>query len=212
MYDTVLFAVGRKPGTSTLGFDAIGVNLTESGHVLIDAVDRTSVPNVYAIGDIVKGGLELTPVAIAAGKRLAERLFGNGTKLMTYNDIPTTVFTPLEYGAVGLSEEAAEAKYGMIEVYHTYFTPLEWTVPHTGDNGCYMKIIVNPLDNDRVIGFHVACPNAGEITQGVAVAITCKATKADFDNTIGIHPVIAEIMTDLHISKSSGEDPMKSGC
>jgi len=212
VFDTVLLAVGRKPETKAIGLNDLGVELSKSGHVVIDAYDRTSVANIYAIGDIVQGGLELTPVAIAAGKRLADRLFGKGTQLMTYNDVPTTVFTPLEYGAVGLSEEDAQAKYGFIEVYHTYFTPLEWTVPHLGDNGCYMKLIVNPFDNERVLGFHILSPNAGEITQAVGVAITCKATKADFDNTIGIHPVIAETMCDLHISKSSGDDPTKTGC
>jgi len=211
-FDTVLFAVGRKADTVALGVHDIGIDTDESGKVVIDAYDRTSVSNVYAIGDMVRGGLELTPVAIAAGRRLVERLYAEGTTLMTYNDVPTTVFTPLEYGAVGLSEEAATEKFGNVEVYHSYFTPLEWTVPHLGENACYCKMIVNADDNERVLGFHILCPNAGEITQGVAVAIQCKATKADFDRTIGIHPVIAEIMTDLHITKSSGQDPMKTGC
>jgi thioredoxin/glutathione reductase (selenoprotein) len=212
VFDTVLLAVGRKPETSSIGLAKIGVELTKTGHVMVNAVDRTSVANLYAIGDIVYGGLELTPVAIAAGRYLSERLYGDGTKYMDYKGVPTTVFTPLEYGCVGLSEEAAQEKYGFIEVYHTYFTPLEWSVPHLGDNGCYAKIIVNPLDEERVLGFHIACPNAGEITQGVAVAIKCGARKADFDATIGIHPVIAEVMTDMHVTKSSGADPTKSGC
>lgn len=211
-YDTVLMAVGRVPETSGLNLPAAGVTVDDTKRVVIDEYDRTSAPNIYAIGDIVRGGLELTPVAIAAGRYLADRLYHGGSTLMSYEGVPTTVFTPLEYGAVGLSEEAATEKYGMVEVYHSYFTPLEWTVPHLGDNVCYMKIIVNPFDAERVLGFHILSPNAGEITQGVAVALKCGATKAQFDATIGIHPVIAEEMTQLTVSKSSGVDAKKSGC
>lgn len=211
-YDTVLFAIGRTPETSRINLAATGVALTASGHVVVDGFERTSVPHIYAIGDIIKGGLELTPVAIKAGRLLADRLFGQGTQKMDYNTVPTTVFTPLEYGCVGLSEEKAEERYGVIEVYHTSFTPLEWTVPHLGDNVCYMKLIVNPIDSERVLGFHILSPNAGEITQGVAVALKCGATKQQFDDTIGIHPTIAEDFTLLKITKSSGESATKSGC
>jgi thioredoxin reductase (NADPH) len=211
-FDTVLMAVGRKPETSKIGLAQIGVKLNESGHVIVDAFERTSVPNVYAIGDIIVGGLELTPVAIRASHLLSMRLYGMGSEVMNYDTVPTTVFTPLEYGCVGLSEENALKQYGEIEVYHSYFTPLEWTVPHRGDNVCYMKMIVNPFDDERVIGFHVLAPNAGEITQGVAVALKCGAKKRDFDETVGIHPVVAEDMTTLKVTKSSGGDAKKSGC
>ena len=119
---------------------------------------------------------------------------------------------PLEYGCVGYSEEDAREKYGdKLEVYHTNFQPLEWTVPHLEVNACYMKLLVNRED-DKVVGFHVLSPNAGEITQGVAVAIRAGATKRVFDSTIGIHPTIAEDMTNLHITKSSGKEFQKSGC
>lgn len=105
------------------------------------------------------------------------------------------MFTPLEYGCVGYSEEAAIDIFGAanIEVFHQNFTPLEWTVPHREDNVCYSKLICNKLDDMRVIGLHVLGPNAGEMTQGYAVAIRLRATKADFDATIGIHPTCSEV-------------------
>eukprot|EP01012_Entosiphon_sulcatum_P005133 TRINITY_DN12197_c0_g1_i9.p1 TRINITY_DN12197_c0_g1~~TRINITY_DN12197_c0_g1_i9.p1 ORF type:complete len:559 (-),score=102.40 TRINITY_DN12197_c0_g1_i9:2317-3966(-) len=213
-YDTVFFAVGRQADTAALGLDSVGIQPEAStGKLKTDLADRTSCPYIYAIGDVVKGGLELTPVAIHAGKLLASRLFAGGSKLMDYVNVPTTVFTPLEYGSVGYSEEAAIEKFGeSVEVFHTNFAPLEWRLPHKSDNACYMKIIVNTADFDRVIGFHIASPNAGEIVQAVAVAIKAGATKEVFDDTIGIHPTIAEDMTALSISKSSGASAEKGGC
>jgi len=212
-FDTVLMAIGRTPELAALDLAAAGgVALAENGKVKTDKFDRTSVPHIYAIGDIIEGGLELTPVAIAAGKHLAERLYAGGTTVMDYRAVPTTVFTPLEYGCVGMSEEDAAKKFGMIEVYHTYFTPLEWQIPHLGENVCYMKLIVNPFQNEKVLGFHVLAPNAGEMTQAVAVAIRMGATKGDFDATIGIHPIVAEEMVSLRINKSSGDDAKKTGC
>jgi thioredoxin/glutathione reductase (selenoprotein) len=210
--DTVLFATGRTPETHGIGLSTTGVQLSKSGKIVVDEFERTSVPHIYAIGDIIEGGMELTPVAIKAGRLLADRLYNRGSALMNYKTVPTTVFTPLEYGCVGLSEEAAEEKYGMVEVYHTSFTPLEWTVPHLAANICYLKIIVNPFDNERVLGFHILAPNAGEITQGVAIAVAAGVTKQAFDDCIGIHPTIAEEVTTLRITKSSGLSAEKGSC
>ena len=110
--------------------------------------------------------------------------------------------------------DAAIAKLGEknVEVYHSYFKPLEWTVPHRGDNACYAKIICDLTDSERVIGLHVCGPNAGEMTQGFAVAMRCGATKADFTNTVGIHPTTAEEFTILSVSKRSGDSAEKAGC
>lgn len=99
-----------------------------------------------------------------------------------------------------------------IEVYHSYFKPLEWTIPHRGDNACYAKLIVDKLDNERIIGLHICGPNAGEITQGFAVAMRCGATKEVFDDTVGIHPTTAEEFTTLKTTKSSGVNAEKAGC
>ena len=213
IFDTVCMAVGRRPEVTRINLAVTGVETSAtSGKIIVNAGDQTNVPHIYAIGDIIEGGLELTPVAIRAGKLLAARLFGGKTEVMSYKNVPTTVFTPLEYGCVGLSEEDAAAQYGTVEVYHTAFTPLEWNLPHFATNECYMKLIVNPADDERVVGFHILSPNAGEITQGIAVAIRSGAKKRDFDETIGIHPTVAEDMTLLRVTKSSGEDPNKAGC
>ncbi|XP_075130676.1 thioredoxin reductase 1, cytoplasmic [Leptodactylus fuscus] len=214
-YNTVLLAIGRDACTRTIGLDIPGVKINEkTGKIPVNDEEQTNVPHVYAIGDVLEGKLELTPVAIQAGRLLARRLYGNSTLKCDYINVPTTVFTPLEYGACGLSEENAILKYGEenIEVYHSYFWPLEWTVPSRDNNKCYAKVICNIKDNERVVGFHVLAPNAGEITQGFAAAIKCGVTKEQLDCTIGIHPVCAEIFTTLSVTKRSGGDIMQAGC
>ncbi|XP_073507651.1 thioredoxin reductase 1, cytoplasmic isoform X3 [Phyllobates terribilis] len=214
-YNTVLLAIGRDACTRKIGLDIPGVKINEkTGKIPVNDDEQTNVPHIYAIGDVLEDKLELTPVAIQAGRLLARRLYGNSTLKCDYINIPTTVFTPLEYGACGLSEEKAISKYGEdnIEVYHSYFWPLEWTVPARDNNKCYAKVICNINDNERVVGFHVLAPNAGEITQGFAAAIKCGLTKEQLDNTIGIHPVCAEIFTTLSVTKRSGGNIMQAGC
>lgn len=175
-FDTVLVAVGRDVCTGALGLEAAGVELNSRSGKVFTVGEQTNVPHIYAIGDIIDGEAltppskltELTPVAIQAGKLLAARLYGGATGMMDYTNVPTTVYTPIEYGCVGLAEEDAEAVYGAenLEVYHSYFKPLEWTVPHRGDNACYAKLICDINDSERVVGLHVVGPNAGEMTQG----------------------------------------------
>uniref|UniRef100_A0A8C8VJL8 thioredoxin-disulfide reductase (NADPH) n=1 Tax=Pelusios castaneus TaxID=367368 RepID=A0A8C8VJL8_9SAUR len=214
-YNTVLIAIGRDACTRNIGLDKIGVKINEkNGKIPVNDEEQTNVPHVYAIGDILDGKLELTPVAIQAGKLLARRLFGGSFEKCDYVNVPTTVFTPLEYGCCGLPEERAIGEYGKesIEVYHTLFWPLEWTVPGRDNNTCYAKIICNKHDKNRVLGFHVLGPNAGEITQGFGAAIKCGLTKELLDETIGIHPTCAEVFTTLEVSKSSGKDITQAGC
>jgi thioredoxin reductase (NADPH) len=199
-YDTVLYAIGRYPDTHGLNLDAIGVKKAISGKLIVNDVEQTSVPNVFAIGDVIEGGLELTPVAIHAGKLLAMRLFNNSKAKMDYVNVPTTVFTPLEYGCCGMSEEEAIKKFGKenLEIYYKQFYVLEYKLTHKESERMGMvKLICNKLDNERVVGFHFLGPHAGEVTQGVAVAIRLRATKQDFDETIGIHPTSAETFTIL---------------
>uniref|UniRef100_A0A8C9S150 thioredoxin-disulfide reductase (NADPH) n=1 Tax=Scleropages formosus TaxID=113540 RepID=A0A8C9S150_SCLFO len=214
-YNTVLIAVGRNACTSKIGLDKAGVKVNEkNGKIPVNDEEQTNVPHIYAIGDILEGKLELTPVAIQAGKLLARRLFGGSSVKCDYVNVPTTVFTPLEYGSCGLSEEKATELYGQdnIEVFHTLFWPLEFTVPNRDNNKCYAKIICNKLDSDRVVGFHYLGPNAGEVTQGFGAAIKCGLTKEQLDSTIGIHPTCAEIFTTMHVTKQSGEDVTQAGC
>eukprot|EP01079_Euglenida_sp_SAG-EU17-18_P003351 gene3351-637_t len=213
---TVLFAIGRACETSGIGLEAVGVDL-DKGYVKVDNFERTSVPNIYAIGDIRKGGLELTPVAVrpflldvSAGRLLADRLFGAATRPFAYRMVPTTVFTPLEYGACGHSEDMAVQKFGdnSILVLEARFSPLEWQIVPARKkflNMCYMKLLVDKA-TDKVVGFHYLGPNAGEITQGVAVAIKAGATSKHFEDTVGIHPTIAEGMVNLKPRKPPAVD------
>jgi len=220
-FDTVLLAIGRDACTTGMGLETTGVTVNGNGKIST-VNEQTNVPHIYAIGDVIDGGkleppsdtTELTPVAIQAGKLLAHRLYDGKTATMDYSGVPTTVYTPLEYGACGLPEELACEKFGEkhIEVFHAFFKPLEWTVPHRGDNACYLKLVCNAADSMRVVGLHICGPNAGEITQGFALGMKMGATKADFDNTVGIHPTTAEEFTTLTTTKRSGESAEKTGC
>ncbi|KAI9022681.1 thioredoxin reductase 1 [Hyaloraphidium curvatum] len=215
-FDTVLVAIGRDADLSSVNLGAVGVPTTKSGKIPADNLERTGNPegNIYALGDIVEGHPELTPLAIHQGKLLARRLFTNSTEGVDYDMIPTTVFTPIEYGCIGLPEEEAIARYGEagVEVYHGMFKPLEWTVPHREDNACYAKLVCAKNEKERVVGFHYLGPNAAEVTQGYAVAMRMGATREQFANTIGIHPSTSEEVIKLKITKSSGEDATVSGC
>ena len=182
VFDTVLFAIGRYATTKELNLDAAGLKTESNGKFIVTDEDKTNVDNIYAIGDVQHGKLELTPSAIKAGNLLARRLFAGGSELMDYDLVPTTVFTPIEYGTVGLTEVDAKAKYGAenIDTYHTKFKPLEWSF-HKFDavaetERCYVKVLVNKADKNKVVGFHICSPNAGEITQGVGIGFKCGMT------------------------------------
>jgi len=216
-FDTVLLAIGREPCTKEIGLENVNVELAKNGKVIVNDKEETNVENVYAIGDILLNRLELTPVAIQAGRYLARRLYGGATEQMDYINVPTTVFTPLEYSACGYSEEAALEKFGehSIEVYHRKFWPLEWTIAGHDPQLCYMKCITirdDPSGEEPVIGLHYVGPNAGEVMQGFATAMKSGMTKRILDNTVGIHPVNAEWMTDMSVTKRSGVELQQSGC
>ena|SRR3990167_7863287 len=170
-YDTVLFAIGRNPDTSNLGCDAAGLQRTSAGKFNV-VNERTNVPHIYAIGDVVNGTPELTPVAIKAGKLLADRLFAKSNQLMDYINIPTVVFTPLEYGCCGLSEEAANEQYSKenVETFLSHYKPTYWTVAEREDNVCFVKLVCLKPDL-KVVGFHVFGVEVGEITQGIGIAM-----------------------------------------
>uniref|UniRef100_A0A0N4ZR36 Thioredoxin reductase n=1 Tax=Parastrongyloides trichosuri TaxID=131310 RepID=A0A0N4ZR36_PARTI len=217
-YNTILIAIGREAKTADIGVKNQDVLLADNGKIigLNGGEQSASVPHIYAIGDVLDKCPELTPVAIHAGKALMRKLFNGTLEITDYNKIPTTVFTPLEYGCCGLSEEDAIAKYGKdnLNIYHNVFTPLEYTVPERSESKhCYLKLICLKLEHDRVVGFHILTPNAGEITQGFAIALKLNGRKEDFDNLIGIHPTVAESFTSLTILKKEGAEELKSsGC
>ncbi|VDM39369.1 unnamed protein product [Toxocara canis] len=194
-FNTVLMAIGRDPVTNGMGLETISVERTKSGKI-VGRREQSTCPYVYALGDVLDGCPELTPVAIQAGRVLMRRLITGNSELVEYDQVPTTVFTPLEYGCCGLAEEAAIQKYGKenINVYHNVFIPLEYTVPERVENShCYCKIICLKTEQDLVVGYHILAPNAGEIVQGFAIALKLKGKKADFDRLIGIHPTVAEV-------------------
>jgi len=214
-FDTVLVATGRYADTKNLNLEALGVKLDRSGKIICDETEKSSVENIFALGDCSSGKMELTPPAIMAGKLLASRLLNGGTRLMNYDNIATTVFTPIEYGAIGLTEEECYKKFGEenVDCYHSYFKPLEWNFmsEHT-DDSCYIKLLVNKLDNNRVIGFHFLGPHAGEVTQGYSVAFNMGATKEDFFNTVGIHPTCSEVIVTLKQTKKDSPEGQNAGC
>jgi len=191
--DVVLYAVGRRPNVAALGLDAAGVRLNEHGAIPVDPHFATNVPGIFALGD-VRGGLELTPVALAEAMALVDQLFGplpgQARRAMDYEHIPTAVFTHPPIGTVGLTEAQARARHGAIRVYRSDFRPLKHTLSGRGER-TLVKLIVDDA-SDRVVGLHMVGADAGEIVQGFAVALKCGATKAQFDATLGIHPTSAE--------------------
>jgi thioredoxin reductase (NADPH) len=212
-FDTVLAAVGRTADTAGLNLAAAGVAV-DKGAKLRTRDEQTNAPHVFAVGDVLLGKPELTPVAIAAGQLLARRLYGGAATAMDYERIATTVFTPLEYGCVGLSEEDAIAAFGegSVDVFHASFTPLEWSIVETRGEGCYAKLVVHKADGGRVVGFHILGPHAGEVTQGWSAAVRMGASYETFCSTVGIHPTVSEEFTSLTITKASGADEGKTGC
>jgi len=187
--DQVFYATGRDPNTRELGLENAGVLTRANGAVLVDDYLKTSVDNIYAIGDCTDR-LMLTPVAIAEGRAVAETLFNNNPMKPNYMNVPATVFSTPNVGTVGLSEAEARAQYKNVDTYKTNFRPLKHTL--TGrDDRTMMKLVVD-AETDKVLGCHMVGPDAGEIIQGLAVAMNCGATKAQFDATIGIHPTAAE--------------------
>ncbi|XP_017778734.1 PREDICTED: thioredoxin reductase 1, mitochondrial isoform X2 [Nicrophorus vespilloides] len=213
-YDTVLFAIGRRALTRELHTDRAGIELAGDGEK-IDAVnEQTNVPHIFAVGDVLYKKPELTPVAIHAGKLLARRLFGGGTAQMDYQNVATTIFSPLEYGCVGLSEEAAVEKYGAesVEIYHAYYKPTEFFIPQKSIAHCYLKVVAMREGEQKVIGMHFIGPNAGEIIQGFGAAIKCDLTMEKLMGTVGIHPTVAEEFTRINITKRSGKDPNPASC
>jgi glutathione reductase (NADPH) len=185
----VLAATGRAPMTSDLGLDTVNVELSPSGGIKVNEEFQTTEPSLYAVGDVIER-MALTPVALAEGQMVSRRLFGGPKKDLSYENIATAVFCHPNISTVGLSEEQAISKGLDIDVYTAKMKPLKHTLSGRNEYS-FAKLIVSRSD-DRVIGMHLVAADAGEIVQGFAVAMNCGATKADFDNTIGIHPTLAE--------------------
>ena len=187
--DLALFATGRVPNTRDLGLDAAGVRCARDGRIVVDRFLKSSVDSIYAIGDVANEH-NLTPVATAEGMAVARTLFNNEPTPMDYENIPTAVFSNPNLATVGLSEAAARERFAAVDIYRTSFRALKHTLGET-DERLFMKLVVDRAST-RVVGAHMIGPDAGEIIQGVAIAVRLGATKAQFDATIGIHPTAAE--------------------
>ena len=189
LFDLVMFATGRKPNTKGLGLEAAGVKLGGDGAVLVDAYSKSSVDSIHAIGDVTNR-LNLTPVATAEGMALSQTLFGGTPTPVDHDNVPTTVFANPNLASVGLAEEKARERFGKLDIYKTAFRALKHTMGKSEEK-IFMKLVVDAA-SQRVVGAHMIGPDAGEIIQGIAIAVKLGATKAQFDATVGIHPTAAE--------------------
>ncbi|HGO5855797.1 TPA: glutathione-disulfide reductase [Mannheimia haemolytica] len=191
--ESLVWAIGREPATDKINLEAAGVETNERGFIKVDKFQNTNVPNIYAVGDIIEGGIELTPVAVAAGRRLSERLFNNKpNEHLDYSLVPTVVFSHPPIGTVGLSEPKAIEQYGAenVKVYKSSFTAM-YTAVTQHRQPCRMKLVCVG-EEEKVVGLHGIGFGVDEMIQGFAVAIKMGATKADFDNTVAIHPTGSE--------------------
>jgi glutathione reductase (NADPH) len=196
-FDAVLWAIGRAPATLELGLERVGITLSETGHIPVDGYQNSAAPGIYAVGDVT-GHFELTPVAIAAGRRLAERVFGGEPDAkVEYENIPTVVFSHPPIGTVGLSEVQAREQYGaaLVKTYQARFTNLYYALGEHTPKTTIKLVTVGP--EERVVGLHVIGLGADELLQGFAVAIRMGARKSDFDRTLAIHPTAAEEVVTL---------------
>ena len=198
MADQVMFATGRRPNCSNIGLDEVGLKLDADGAIEINSNYQTNISSIYAVGDVTNR-INLTPVALAEGSIVANNLFNNTSKIASYENIPTCVFSQPNIATVGLTEDEARKKYKDITVYKSLFTPLKLTLTQSNEKS-FIKLITNKKTN-LVIGAHMVGENAGEIMQGIAIAIKAGATKDIFDSTIGIHPTLAEEFVTMRNSK-----------
>ncbi len=187
--EKVMFAIGRRPNMMGLGLDNVSCVIAAHGGVAVDEYSRTSVPSIYAVGDVTHR-VNLTPVAIREGHAFADTVFGGKPTPVDHANVPTAVFSEPEIGVIGLTEAQARAQFPRLDVYKTSFRPMKATLSGR-DTRSFMKLLVDAT-TDRVVGCHLMGPDAGELIQLVGVAVKMGATKADFDATMAVHPTAAE--------------------
>ena len=194
MVDRVMFATGRNPNVAGFGLEQAGVTLGKNGGIAVDKFSQTSVPHIYAVGDVTNR-VNLTPVAIREGHAFADTVFGNKPTAVDHADVPTAVFSEPEVGAIGLTEAQARESLAKVDIYKTSFRPMKMTLAGR-DTRAFFKLVVDG-DSNRVVGCHIVGPDAGEMIQLVGVAVKMKATKADFDAVMAVHPTAAEELVTL---------------
>ncbi len=185
----VMFATGRRANTDGLGLETAGVDVGRSGEIDVDEMSQSSAPSLFAVGDVT-GRVALTPVAIREGAAFAETVYNNNKQIVDHKLIPTAVFSEPEVGTIGLGEQEALGQFGAVDVYQSVFNPMKNTLSGRVEK-TIMKMIVEPRF-DKVVGVHILGPDAGEIVQGLAIAMKMGATKADFDATMALHPSAGE--------------------
>ena len=198
--DQVLFATGRRPNVTGLGLEKVGVKLNAKGAIEVDEYSQTSVPHIYAVGDVTDR-VALTPVAIREGHAFADNVFGGKSISVDHSDIPTAVFSEPEVGVIGLTEAQARRDFERIDIYKTSFRPMKATLAARNTRS-FFKLIVDGV-TDRVLGCHIVGPDAGEIIQAVGIAVKMRATKADFDNVVAVHPTAAEELVTMRTKAAS---------
>jgi glutathione reductase (NADPH) len=192
--DKVMFATGRHPNVTGIGLEAAGVTIAANGGIAVDEYSRTTVENVYAVGDVTNR-VNLTPVAIREGHAFADTVFGGKPTRVDHVNVPTAVFSDPELGVIGLTEAQAAEKLGVIDIYKTSFRPMKFGMAGR-ERRMFVKLVVDG-STDRVVGCHIAGPDAGEMIQLVGIAVKMGATKADFDATMAVHPTMAEEIVTL---------------
>jgi glutathione reductase (NADPH) len=198
--DSVMFATGRRPNVKGLGLEAAGVKLGMTGGIEVDGYSQTSVSNIYAIGDVTDR-VNLTPVAIREGHAFADTVFGNKPTRVDHRNVPTAVFSEPECGVIGLTEAEACRELAKVDIYKSSFRPMKATLSGR-DTRIFMKLVVDGT-TDRVVGCHIVGPDAGEMIQLVGIAVKMKATKADFDAVMAVHPTAAEELVTLREKAAS---------
>jgi len=198
--DKAMFAMGRRPNIVGLGLEEVGVKIAEHGGIAVDEYSRSSVPNIYAVGDVTNR-VNLTPVAIREGHAFADTVFGAKPTAVNHAFVPTAVFSEPELGVIGLTEQQAREQLAAVEIYKTSFRPMRATLAGRNTR-CFMKLLVDG-DTDRVVGCHIAGPDAGELIQLVGVAVRMGATKSDFDATMAVHPTAAEELVTMREKAAS---------
>ena len=198
--DKVMFATGRRPNVKGLGLETAGVKLGRIGAIEVNEFSQTSVPHIYAVGDVTDR-VALTPVAIREGHAFADTVFGNKPTRVDHTNVPTAVFSEPECGVIGLTEAQACQQLTKVDIYKTSFRPMKATLSGR-DTRTFMKLVVDG-HNDRVVGAHIVGPDAGEMIQLIGIAVRMKATKADFDATMAVHPTAAEELVTMREKTAS---------
>jgi glutathione reductase (NADPH) len=195
-----MFALGRHPNVVGLGFENLNIKIHEHGGIEVDEYSRTSVPNVYAVGDVTNR-VNLTPVAIREGHAFADTVFGGKRTSVDHTNVPTAVFSDPEIGVIGLTEIQARERLPKVDVYKTTFRPMKATLAGRNTRS-FMKLLVDG-DSGRIVGCHILGPDAGELIQVIGIAVKMGATKADFDATMAVHPTAAEELVTMREKATS---------